>query len=473
MDKRKLIIIAGAFISLLVIVIIGVAIFSRGGTSGPTTPNTVDCTKDPSNPVCIIDCDRDPQNEACLVDQPVDTPANIIIWGVFDEASFFKSAIEEFNKKYPNVKITYVKKQYKDYESMVVDAIASEEAPDIFAIQNDWLPKHKAKISPLKSSLYGAEEFSNDFSKAAYDDLVSDNKVYALPMYMDNLALFYNSSIFSQNYIYDVPATWDELTTISKTLTKKVTGNPNEIEQAGIALGTTENVTRANDILTALMMQTNTTIISQDRRSFSFNQFRKDENGEPYYPGTNALEFYTSFATPTKSLYSWNGSFENNIAAFAKEKVAMIIGYEYFESLIEKENPRINFKIAPLPQIKTANEKFTLANYWAYTVPNASPNKDLAWEFLRSIFDSQTGQPLYDYLQASGRTSPLKNGRGSSKNVFSEQMDIARTVFKGTSDEYDQIFNEMINDVVKFNQTLQGSIDSAASKANEMLAKYK
>jgi len=455
-NRKKILIIAGAAISLVIIVVIGILLFRNKGT----TQN--------NNEPGIVDCEKDPTNKACQTNVSSEE-ATMIVWGLFDDSGAFQEAIKEFNKQYPKIKVTYVKKQYADYEQSLVDAIASndESAPDIFIMKNDWLPKHKSKISPAPSSTYDAESFNTTFITAAYNDLVSEGKVYAIPFYMDNLVLFYNKKMFNDNNIYDPPETWDEVLSVSKILTQKVTGNPNEILQSGIALGTTSNITRSSDILLAMMMQTNTPIISQDKRNFTFNQFRKDESGQPYYPGTNALDFYTSFANPETSAYSWNSNFGNNIISFAQGKTAMILGFNYFIPQIEKENPKLSYGIAKFPQIKTtSDERATIANYWAFSVSKNSKIKDIAWDFLKNTVSTPS---LKAYLDATGRVSPLKSDQ---TGIFSEQNNITKTFFKGNADDLDRILNEMIDDVVRYNQTSQSAIDTAARKANDMLAKY-
>jgi ABC-type glycerol-3-phosphate transport system substrate-binding protein len=452
--NKKYLIIGGAALGLIIIIVAGILIF---GKKTPATPTGVDCAKDPTNAKCATPVINDGKE------------VNLTMWGVFDDGSIFQPLITAFNKKYPNIKITYVKKSYADYESTMVDAIASDSGPDIFNVSNFWLPKHKSKMAPANQSIVSAQEFNQTFVSSAYDDFVSDSKVYGIPLYTDNLALIYNKTLLKKESIYDYPQTWNDVLDYSKLLTKKAPGNPRELTQAGIALGTSSGVVRSADILTALMMQTGTPMISDDKRSFNFNQFRKSSEGVPEYPGTNALNFYTSFADPSKAAYSWNDSFGNSLNAFAQEKVAMIVGYSYFLPQIEKMNPSISYGISPLPQIKGAPENIDFVNYWGWSVSNRSKSIDAAWTFLKFLTENEQSN---NYLQATLRTSPQKNSKGGSNKIFDDQKYYAKTIFKGNAESYDQILSEMIDNVVKYNQPLQGSMDTAARKANEMLSKY-
>lgn len=453
--NKKYLIIGGAALALIIIIVGGILIFGKKNTGGGGSSTEVDCIKDPTNEKCspIIDVNKE---------------ITLTMWGPFDDNYIFQPFITAFNIKYPNIKINYVKKSYTDYEATMVDGIASDDGEDIFAVSNFWVPKHKSKMSPASQSIISTQEFSQIFIDSAYNDFVSDGKVYGIPLYTDNLVLIYNKELMKKGDLYGSPQNWNEVLDFSKILTLKAPGNPRELTQAGIALGTSL-IPRSADILTALMMQTGTPIISDDKRSYNFNQFRKSAEGSPEYPGTNALSFYTSFADPNKASYSWSDTLGNPITAFAQGKVAMLIGYSYFIPQIAAINPNISYGIAPLPQIKGAPENINFVNYWGWSVSNRSKNTEAAWTFLKFLTDREQ---INNYLRSTKRASSQKDTSGGADKIFEDQKSYSKTIFKGNAEEYDKIFNEMIDNVVKYNQPNQGSIDTAARKANEMLSKY-
>lgn len=446
---KKYLIIGGAVLSVIILAIIIILVATR-------KPNNVT----PQN--------GDPKKEE---EQKVDTAkqGTLTIWGVFDDSAIWQPIIKEFNKTYPNIKVIYSKKNYADYEASLIDAIASGSGPDILNLHNDWLPKHKSKLEPANKDVISADAFQEAFIPVAFDDFVDDGKVYGVPITSDSLALYYNQDLFQAASIYQEPKTWNDVLAYSKLLTKKVAGDPSSLSTGGIAFGAADNVARANDILLALMLQTGTTMSSKDHRTFTFNQFYKDQTGTPQYPGTNALNFYTAFANPTKDAYAWNADMGNSVDAFAQGKVAMMVGYSYSAPVIEKANPSLNYKIVALPQLKGAPETITLANYWGWSVSKASGNKDVAWQFLRFLSTNVNAQ---QYIVATGRPSALKSMSGTANRVFEDQKLYAKSTFKGSAEEFDKIFLDMINDVTKFNQPTQSAIDTAARKANEMLEKY-
>lgn len=202
-------------------------------------------------------------------EDPKKGSANLVFWNVFDDSDVFKDLINEFNKEYPKVKITYKKKTYVDYEKELVDALAAGRGPDIFAVQNSWLPKHLNKIYPIqetssiKVDAMTVKEFRDTFvDVAAQDFLVSSvdeqgnamsERIYALPLFVDTLALYWNKDFFNSEGIAAPPANWHEFMADVQKLTKR--DEVGDIIRAGASIGTIKNINRGGDILMILMLQ--------------------------------------------------------------------------------------------------------------------------------------------------------------------------------------------------------------------------
>ena len=126
-------------------------------------------------------------------------------WGTFDDQSFYDSAISAFEKAYPNVKIIYKSFPFEDYEKELVNSFAAGTGPDIWLMHNTWLPKHADKIQPLpqqvlqgeKNPLFTIKDFQDQFLDVTLADLTQDGQIYALPVYVDTLGLYYNKDIFN------------------------------------------------------------------------------------------------------------------------------------------------------------------------------------------------------------------------------------------------------------------------------------
>jgi hypothetical protein len=146
--------------------------------------------------------------------------------------------------------------------------------------------------------------------------------------------------------------------------------------------------------------------------------------------GENALEYYTQFAKRDSSLYSWNPRMHYSIDSFYEGTTAMMINYSWHYNTIKNKNSKINFAVAPIPQLYP-NNPLNYSNYWGFTVSKSkimSPNlkKDFeekgisesvygklrtheSWEFLRYLTMKNDGSiTLYNGINGNNVAFPLK-----------------------------------------------------------------
>ncbi len=375
--------------------------------------------------------------------KPSDEQVEIVWWKTFEDSGNIGDLIQDYQDLHENVIITYVKKEASDYEQELVDALASGTGPDIFSIHNDWLPKHIDKIAPIPDSAISTRTYKEAFVDVASADFIKDNKIYAVPLAMDVLALYYNKDILGSAGISQPPTTWPELVSDSQKITK--VSRSGVFSTSGVALGTSGNVNRAVDVLTLLMLQNGTKFYSDDLSSATFNQ-----NEGEFNPGATALAFYTQFANPAKTSYSWNSRSEFSVDAFTQGKVGMMISYQYMEPLIRAKAPNLNWGVAAIPQISSEVNKINFANYWGEAISKNSKNALVAADFLKFI----SSQPeLTKYYSRHKLVSSRKDIIGTqvadeSLGVFAEGALTARSVYKKDANVYEAVFLKMIDDVI-------------------------
>jgi ABC-type glycerol-3-phosphate transport system substrate-binding protein len=89
---------------------------------------------------------------------------NLNVWGVFDDEIAIQSTlISGFMSQHPNVTITYKQMDPRTYEAELVNALAAGTGPDVFYVQNTWLPKHANKLSPRDPKLFTVVNFGEFF----------------------------------------------------------------------------------------------------------------------------------------------------------------------------------------------------------------------------------------------------------------------------------------------------------------------
>lgn len=399
---------------------------------------------------------------------PCSVPINLTVWRLFDDREVLDPAIKAYTQKYKNVTVTYKKMDPADYEETLINALSAGTGPDIFQIHNDWVPKHGDKIAPVPADIMKIEDYQNTFVPVAAEDFIANDNIYAMPYSVDTLALYYNPNILSAKKLFSPPATWDQLKLYSQNITEK-TGRGN-ITLSGITLGTAKNITRASDILYAMMLQNGAVMTSPDNTSATFANYIKDAAGNPFVPGLKSLEYYTSFANPNDPNFCWNVTLLGSEEAFEKGLAAMTINYAYRKADFEKfKDPKVKIEIATLPQVNTTDDPVSYANYWGETVNKQSANVAWSWDFIKFVATKQANT----YRQRSGKPTALKEKAKGGDNAFEKQSLYARSFYKIRATEIDNIFNQMIDDVSVNQQSPQKAIDKAQSDVTKLMQKYR
>lgn len=404
--------------------------------------------------------------------KPTDTrrPVSLEIWTVYEDYASFAELIEKYKKENKYASITLKTKVFTDYEKDLINAFAEDKEPDIWLIHNTWLPKHKDKTSVLPADLLSFNLFREKFVDVVEADFTEGEKIYALPLYVDTLALFYNKDFLNSAGISSPPETWEEIINALDVLVVK--NKWGGIERAGLAIGTAKNINRPTDILGLLMLQNGTQMVSENKKIATFSRSVSSDQGA-YYPGQDALRFYTDFSNPSKRNYTWNRQMPYSVDAFVEGKAAMMINYSHHIATIKNRAPYLNFGVAPMPQIKGREFDVNYANYWAFTV---SKNQDPyvvneAWKLIIYLVSKNSTQ---EYLEKAKKPTARRDlidwqKDDSDLGIFAKQSLTARSWYQINSDAIETIFAEIIESIVLGADTVKGAIEKAASQVTLLM----
>jgi multiple sugar transport system substrate-binding protein len=396
----------------------------------------------------------------------------LVWWKTFEDPANMQDLINDYQTAHKNVTITYVKKDVATYENELVNALAGGQGPDIFSIHNDWLPKHMDKLSPMPDAAMSARTYQDTFLDVAGGDFIKDNKIYAIPLSVDVLGLYYNKDILNSASIAQPPATWPDLVTDAVKITK--VSKPGNFITSGVSLGTSSNVNRAVDILNLMMLQNGTKFYSDDLNSASFDGSQTDPaTSQSFNPGITALNFYTQFADPSKVSYTWNTKSDLNVDAFTQGKLGMMINYSYMEPTIRARGPNLNWAVAAIPQTDLSASKVNFANYWAESVSKSSKNSAVAWDFLKFISSKVELEKYYiKHKQVSSRKDILPSQyEDNDIGYFAQNALVAKSVYKQDANDFEGIFSKMIDDVILRGFSSADAIKNAAAQINLNLQK--
>src|SRR5680860_1161025 len=204
--------------------------------------------------------------------KPKQIPITLEAWGILDESETFLSIIENYQKKYPYIKINYTLKNETTYHDEILKAFSDNQAPDIFIIKRSYLPYYENKIFPLnlkKDKDLNLFDLNQTYPNIVKNALIKDDYLFGIPLYIDSLALYYNQDIFNYYNIALPPATWEEVLNLVSNLRR--TNAQGQITRAAIALGSSSNIHWGFDIISTLMMQYGSNIVNTDKKQTTFN----------------------------------------------------------------------------------------------------------------------------------------------------------------------------------------------------------
>ena len=430
-------------------------------------------------------------------------PVTLNFWRVWDDTSDFSEIINAYTTLHPNVKINYRKFRYEEYEDALLTAFADNKGPDIFSIHNTWVKKYQDYIQPMPATItlpyttlegtiqkqevvklqtkptLTLRDLKNYFVDTVYSDVVFTtppktanalpvDQIYGLPLSVDTLAMYYNRDLLNNAGIVDPPKNWTEFQQDVTKITKL--DQQGNILLSAAAIGTGGNISRSTDILTLLMMQ-NGAQMSGASGYPTFNIIPDDQAGRTVAPADEALKFYTDFASPVKEVYTWNDEMPNSIDAFASGQVAFMFGYSYHREQIESIAPKLNYKIAPIPQIE-GNPQANFANYWVETVSNRSKNLNEAWDF--TTFAASKDQ-VGSYLNKTKKPTALRSlidtqNLDEDISPFSSQILTAKTWYKGEDpNAMEEAFKSMIDSVVSGALSVRDAIEIGNNKVRQTI----
>jgi len=407
----------------------------------------------------------------------------LLFVGHSDDESDWQEIISKFNayKKLPENGYLDVIIKYErvcnpicnqdDYENIVREKQFEDIGPNIFMAYNSWFPRYKEKLLPAPKEMMNLAEFENTFARVTKNDLTDDEgNIYALPFYVDTLALYYDNDAFLNESFIRPPASWDEFEKYVEKLT--ILDDDGNILRAGVAFGGGKNVNRSQDILMLLVMQNN--IGNEGIESLvSF------KNGG----SSAAINFYTDFTNPQKRYYTWNEDQIYSIDAFTQKKAAMMINYSHhIENVIDKTGNNLNFKIAPIPQLDK-NKKINYASYWVPVVPEKAPcRKDigikadcynLSWEFLNFAAKKENAKLYLDATKKPAANLELAQEQftdfNDQRSVFAGQVFTAMGWEHPNSSLSDKVLVEMIDSIITNDWRFRKSIFEAMTVASRYI----
>ena len=386
----------------------------------------------------------------------------VTLWGTIPN-SLISDNLNKFGLVNTTFVLKYVQKDPATFDQELLEAIASGTGPDMFILPDNLILHYKDRIMPIPYTSYPLASFKTNFVSAS-DVYLNTKGVLALPIAVDPLIMYYNRSIFDANGVVNPPNTWDGVQSIAPVITKKT--QEGQIIKSAIAFGQSSNIVSSKEILATLFMQTGNPVVKNNGTGYLATLANA---GAPDLVST--LNFYTSFADPTNSVYSWNKGLPNSRDMFAAGNLGIYFGFGSELSNMTTKNPNLNFYIAPVPQIKDAQFKTTFAHTYGIAVSAYSKNVTTALNAAGLLTSSNFADTFSKALLMAPARRDLLAVRQTDEYmpvIYGSAL-YSQSFLDPASANTNVIFQRMVENVLSNNLSADSSLLDASNKLQLLL----
>ena len=389
----------------------------------------------------------------------------IKVWGTIDK-KVFDSYINKYQQdKNIQFKLTYTYKSPDKIDSELVEAIATGKAPDSILVPQNLIKRYLDKVYLIT---YPERSFKDTFVQES-ELYIQPSGVFALPFFIDPLVMYWNRDMFSTASIALPPSTWAEFPLLAQKISQN-DSNAN-ITKSAVSFGEFKNVNNAKALLSTLIMQAGNPIVSEDTNGLFKSILDVQSSTDIMVPADSALQFFTDYSNPKKSVYSWNRSLPSSKDSFLSEDLATYFGFASEYQDIKDKNSNLNFDVATMPQIVNAKANITYGTLYGFAILKSSQNVTQATSLLSLLVGADSVSTLLQFmtvaparrdLVAIGSINPVQS------IVFNSSL-ISRGWIDPDSNQTDQIFQNMVENVTTGRMNIQDSVSKASKEINNLL----
>lgn len=397
----------------------------------------------------------------------------LTVWGT-DPTNVFQDMASAYKTANPGATVNYTQIDPANYDETLLRAFAAGTGPDIFEIGNRELPKWQSVATPIPAALsssFNLSTLQNDFPTVIGQDFVANNQIYALPLDLDTLAMYYNKDIFDSAGVVYPPADWNAFEADIPKL--RIENAQGQITRAAAAIGGSEtSIANAPDLVFLLMLQNGTQMVSSDGTTATFNS--GGSSGDD--PGLDAFNFYLQFANSASPYYTWSDAMGDAVQSFIAGNTAILFDYASAMATIKAQQPFLNFGIAPMPQPASSTIAVNYPEYEGLAVSRQG-QVDAAWQFILFATTNPSGEAVY--TKDTGEPPATRAYIAANLNdpvfgTFASQALTARSWYEADDTQIDSIFNGAIQSVLNGSTdsghalgTAQDSVSSVMASANQ------
>lgn len=398
------------------------------------------------------------------------TSGLINVWGTVPQevmGNLLTTLSADQNSTLPKIAYQYVPEE--TFDRTLLEALASGTGPDVVLLPHEDILKQKTRLLPIPYKSVSERTYKDLFIEDAEVFLDKDG-ILAMPFSVNPLVLYWNRTMFTKAGIANPPKYWDEVIQIVPRLSEKDASGI--LKKSGIALGEFSNIDYAKDIIALLFMQSGSPIVGDKNGRLS--AFIDERGAGTVTPSDTAITFFTQFANPVKTLYSWSRSFPNSLDMFAQGDVAMVIGRASDITKIQEKNPNLNFDVAELPVPKPSGEDtggITFGSMYGLAIVKNSTNPSGALNAMYGLTSAQSLGVLANItnLPPVRRDMLADFPEDPYKEVFYKASLRSKVWYDPDKDITYGIFKNLLDTIVSGRESITGALKQADEQLNDLL----
>jgi len=281
----------------------------------------------------------------------------LTVWHYFDgqqQQTAMDTLADKFNASQDkiNVEVEFVPRA--ELTKQFTIGLVADKLPDLGLVDNPDMASFAAMgLFADITDKVNAFEYKDQFYEGPLSSCALDGKYYGVPLGSNDLALFYNKDMFDAAGVKP-PTTFDELKTVSKTLTKGDT--------YGLAIAAPKNEEGTFQYLPWLLST-----------GAKYNEVGSAE-------GIKSLQYLTDLikdGSMSKEVINWT---QNDLEKqFVTNKAAMIIDGPWIINTVKADAPNLNWGVVKIPKDKIYASDLGGENWGVIK----GHNEDAAWQFIK------------------------------------------------------------------------------------------
>jgi ABC-type glycerol-3-phosphate transport system substrate-binding protein len=391
----------------------------------------------------------------------------VTIWGTLPETTIDKYVQQINLSRSQQIQVNYTEVNASDFSNTFINALAKGQGPDIILIPQDMLSRYADQIVPIPYTTLTQRDFMNTYVEGSELYLGSQG-VTALPLLIDPLIMYWNRDLFGNAGLPSYPQYWDEFPGLTAKLTVK--DQNSNIEKSSISLGEFANVENAREIFGTLLLQLGdpVTVTTSDGLVSALGN-------SSAYSGEETTEavvnYYTQFADPSSSSYSWNRALPDAESDFLAGNLGVYFGFASEISDLRAKNPNLNFDAAPLPQVRNGAAKAAYGTIYGLSIARSASSPNNAYAIMQILTDPSNLASLVSltYLPPARRDLIGAGTTDPYLSIFYTEALIARSWADIDPEQSGSVFGSMIESVTSGAKSVSQAVEDANGQYNLLL----